>query len=83
MVTSPTESASSEVSSAFTPVDDTPAARSAPARSSSRGGRGRLWDLQHFIDEAEQPRFGNCYMYWLKLRRTERLVREVPVTVCK
>ena len=78
------EASSSEVSSAFMPVDDAP---SLPAPQLPRleqwVTRPPIWDLQHYFEELQQPRFGNCYMYWLKLREPSGAIKEVPVTVCK
>ena len=79
----PDESAGSEVSSAFTPVDDTPAPPGPSLPIFEPRWTRPIWDLQHFLDEAEQPRFSNCYMYWLKLVEPSGSTREMPVTVCK
>ncbi len=80
----PEESSSSEVTSAFTPIDDVPSLPAPQLPMLERWGtRPPIWDLQHFLEEMQQPRFGNCYMYWLKLREPSGRIKEVPVTVCK
>lgn len=80
----PDESSGSEVSSAFTPVDDVPSLPAPQLPMLERWGtRPPIWDLRHYLDEVEQPWFGNCYMYWLKLPEPSGSFKEVPVTVCK